>query len=54
MGFDSAFKGLREEHRVFVLGKKVLKKTLKSQRDKTTGSLREICNQELHNLYLSY
>jgi hypothetical protein len=44
---------LGEEHRVFVLGKKVLKKILKSQRDKSTGSLREIYSQDLHNFYHS-
>jgi hypothetical protein len=44
---------LREEHRLRVFGKRVLRKILGSKRDAWTGGWRNLHNEELFNLYSS-
>jgi hypothetical protein len=42
---------LREEHKLRMIEKRVLRKIFASKRDKLLESLFEIRNEELHNLY---
>jgi hypothetical protein len=44
---------LREEHTLRVFEKRVLRRTLGYKREEVTGEWRELCNEELHNLYSS-
>jgi hypothetical protein len=44
---------LREEHRLRVFENRVLRRILGPKRDEVTGDLRELHNEELHNLYCS-
>jgi hypothetical protein len=43
----------KEEHRLKVVGKRVLRKIFGPKRDKIIGGLRKLHNEELHNLYYS-
>jgi hypothetical protein len=42
---------MREEQRLRVFEKKVLRKTFGPRRDEVTGRWRKLHNQELHDLY---
>jgi hypothetical protein len=42
---------LREEHRLRVLEKRVLRRIFGPKRDDVTGDWRKLHNDELHNLY---
>jgi hypothetical protein len=42
---------LREEHRLRVLDKSVLRRIFGLKRDEVTGDCRKLHNEELHNLY---
>jgi hypothetical protein len=44
---------LREEHRLKVFEKRVLRRTFEPKRDEVTGDWRKLNNEELHNLYSS-
>jgi hypothetical protein len=44
---------LREEHRLRVCEKRMLKRIFGPKRDEVTGSWRKLHNEELHNLYSS-
>jgi hypothetical protein len=44
---------LREEHRLRVFEKRVLRRIFGPKRDEVTGGLRKLHNEELHNLYPS-
>jgi hypothetical protein len=44
---------LREEHRLRVFGKRVLRRIFGPKRDEVTGGWRNLYNKELHNLYSS-
>jgi hypothetical protein len=44
---------LREEHRLRVFEKRVLRRIFESKRDEVTGGWRKLHNEELHNLYSS-
>jgi uncharacterized membrane protein len=44
---------LREEHRVRVFEKVVLRRIFGPKRDEVTGDWRKLHNEELHNLYIS-
>jgi hypothetical protein len=44
---------LREEHRLRVFEKRVLRRIFGSKRDEVTGDWRKLHNEELHNLYSS-
>jgi hypothetical protein len=44
---------LREEYRLDVSGKRVLRRIFGPKRDKVTGRWRKLHNEELHNLYSS-
>jgi hypothetical protein len=44
---------LREEHRLRVFEKRVLRRTFGSERDEVTGGWRKLLNEELLNLYSS-
>jgi hypothetical protein len=44
---------LREEHRLRVLEKRVLRGIFGQKRDEMTGDWRKLHNEELHNLYSS-
>jgi hypothetical protein len=44
---------LREEHRLRVFEKRVLRRTFGPERDEVTGGWRKLHNEELHNLYSS-
>ena len=44
---------LREEHRLWVLENKVLRKIFGAKRDEITGEWRKLHNAELHALYSS-
>jgi hypothetical protein len=43
----------REEHRVRVFQNRVLRRLFGPKRDKVTGDLRKLHNEELHDLYYS-
>jgi hypothetical protein len=53
MGFNSAFKGLKEERRLRVFENRGLRKIFGSKRDEVTGEWRKLHNKELNNLYFS-
>jgi hypothetical protein len=42
---------LREEHRLRVFEKRVLRRIFGPRRDEVTGNWRKLHNEELHNLY---
>jgi hypothetical protein len=42
---------LREEHRLEVFEKRVLRRMLGTKRDEVTDGWRKLHNEELHNLY---
>jgi hypothetical protein len=42
---------LREEHRLRVFEKRVLRRIFGAKRDEETGVWRKLHNEELHNLY---
>jgi hypothetical protein len=44
---------LKEEQRLMMLVNRVLRRTFALKRDKVTGGLRNLRNEELHNLYSS-
>jgi hypothetical protein len=44
---------LREEHRLRVFEKRVLRKTFGPKKDEVTGEWRKLHNEELHNMYSS-
>jgi hypothetical protein len=44
---------LREEHRLRVFEKRVLRKTFGPKKDEVTGEWRKMHNEELHNMYSS-
>jgi hypothetical protein len=44
---------LREEHKLRVFEKKLLRKIFEPKMDVVTGGWRKLCNKELHNLYSS-
>jgi hypothetical protein len=44
---------LREEHRLRVFEKRVLRRILGPKRDEVTGGWTKLTNEELHNLYSS-
>jgi hypothetical protein len=44
---------LREEHRLSVFQKKVLRRIFGPKRDEVAGGWRKLHNEELHNLYFS-
>jgi hypothetical protein len=44
---------LREEHRLRVFEKRVLRRIFRPKRDKVMGEWRKLHNGELHNLYSS-
>jgi hypothetical protein len=44
---------LREEHRLRVFGKRVLRRIFGPKRNEVTGEWRKLHSEELHNLYLS-
>jgi hypothetical protein len=44
---------LREEHRLRVFENRVLRRIFRPKRDKVTGELRKLHNEELHDLYSS-
>jgi hypothetical protein len=44
---------LKEEHRLRVFEKRVLRKIFGSKRDKESGEWRKLHNSELHDLYCS-
>jgi hypothetical protein len=44
---------LREEHRLRVFEKRVLRRMFGPKRDEVTGGWRKLHNEELHNLYSS-
>jgi hypothetical protein len=44
---------LREEHRLRVFEKRVLRRIFGPRRDEVTGDWRKLHNEELHNLYAS-
>jgi hypothetical protein len=52
-GCDTRSLTLREEHRLRVFEKRVLRGIFGPKRDKVTGEWRKLHNGELHNLYLS-
>jgi hypothetical protein len=44
---------LREEHRLWVLEKRVMRRIFGPKREKITGEWRKLHNEELNNLYSS-
>jgi hypothetical protein len=44
---------LREQHRLRVLGNRVLRRIFGPRRDELTGGRRKLHNEELHDLYYS-
>jgi hypothetical protein len=44
---------LREEHRLRVFEKRVLRRIFGPKKDEVTGGWRKLHNEELHNLYSS-
>jgi hypothetical protein len=44
---------LREEHRLRVVEKRVLRRIFEPKRDEVTANLRKLRKEELHNLYSS-
>jgi hypothetical protein len=44
---------LREEHRLTVFEKRVLRRIFRPKRDEVTGGWRKLHNEELHSLYSS-
>jgi hypothetical protein len=44
---------LREEHRLRVFAKSLLRRIFRPKRDEMTGGWRKLHNEELHNLYSS-
>jgi hypothetical protein len=44
---------VREEHKLRVVDKRVLKRIFEPKRDRVTGGWRKLYNEELHNLYSS-
>jgi hypothetical protein len=44
---------LREEHRLRVIEKRVLRRIFEPKRDEVTGGWRKLHNEELHGLYSS-
>jgi hypothetical protein len=44
---------LREEHRLMVFEKRVLRRMFGTNRDEVTGEWRKLHNEELHDLYPS-
>jgi hypothetical protein len=46
-------KTVREEHKLRVFEKRVLRRIFGPTRDKVTGGWRKLHNEELHNLYSS-
>ena len=53
MGFNSRFKGLREERRLRVFENRLLRRIFGPKRDEVTGEWRKLHNEELNNLYSS-
>jgi hypothetical protein len=51
-GCETCSLTLREEHRLRVLGKRVLRRIV-GQREEVAGSWRRLHNEELHNFYAS-
>jgi hypothetical protein len=47
MGFNSAFRGLREERKVRVFENRVLRRIFGPKRDEVTGEWRNLHNEEL-------
>jgi len=54
MGVKRGLSTLREERRLMVFEKKVLKRILGSKRDEVTGEWRKLHNEELNNFYSSF
>jgi len=53
MGFNSAFKGLREERRLRVFDNMVLRRICGIKREEVTGEWRKLHNAELNDVYCS-
>jgi hypothetical protein len=53
MGAKLGLLTLREEHKLRVFEKKVLRRTFRPRRDEVTGDWKKLHNEELHNLYFS-
>jgi hypothetical protein len=47
------FSTLREEHRLRVFEKRVLRRIFGPKREEVAGGLRRLHNEELHSLYIS-
>jgi hypothetical protein len=52
-GCETWYLTLREEHRLRVLEKRVLRRIFRTKREEVTGEWRKLNNVELHNLYSS-
>jgi hypothetical protein len=52
-GCETWFLTLKEEHKLRVFEKRVLRRIFGPKRDRVTGGCRELHNEELHNLYSS-
>jgi hypothetical protein len=52
-GCDTWSLTIREEHRLRMFDKRVLRRIFGSKRDEVTGSWRKLYNEEIHNLYSS-
>jgi len=53
MGFNSGFKGLKENHRLWMFENRSLRKIFGPTRDEVTGDWRKLDYEELQNLYSS-
>jgi hypothetical protein len=51
MGYNSEFKGLREERRLRVFENRVLRRIFGPKRVDVTGDWRKLHNEEVHDLY---
>jgi hypothetical protein len=52
-GFETSSPTSREEHRLRVFEKRVLRRIFGPRRDEVTGAWRKLHNEELRNLYSS-
>jgi hypothetical protein len=52
-GWETWSLTLREEHRLRLFEKRVLRRVFGPKRDEVTGGWRKLHNEELHNLYSS-
>jgi hypothetical protein len=52
-GFDTWFLSSREDYRLIVFVNRVLRRIFGPRKDKVSGGLRKLHNEELHNIYSS-